>query len=61
MFFYSMTLVYGFDIEVGRCEFCEGYDSLGVFGCLRFWFGKVINIFCFRTNQPDVQHFTLVT
>ena len=56
-----MTLVYGFDIEVGRCEFCEGYDSLGVFGCLRFWFGKVINIFCFRTNQPDVQHFTLVT
>ena len=61
MFFYSMTLVYGFDIEVERCEFCEGYDSLGVFGCLRFWFGKVINIFCFRANQPDVQHFTLVT
>ena len=57
MFFYSMTLAYGFDIEVGRCEFCEGYDLLGVFECLRFWFRKVINEFYFRTNEKEKETF----
>ena len=46
-----MTVAYDFDVEVRHCRFCEGCDSLGVFGCLRFWFGKVINVFCFRTKE----------
>ena len=48
-----MMAAYGFDVEVGCCEFCEGYDLLWVFGCLGFWFGKVINIFCFRTKEKE--------
>ena len=43
--FYSVMVAYGFDVEVRHCGFCKDYDSLGVFGSLRFWFGKVINIF----------------
>ena len=39
-FFYSVMVAYGFDVEVGRCGFCKGCDSLWVFSCLRFWFGK---------------------
>ena len=50
-FFYSLTVSYGFDVEVGRYGFCESYDSLWVFGCLRFWFGKVINVFCFKAKE----------
>ena len=46
-FFYSVMVAYGFDVEVGRCGFCKDYDSLGVFWYLRFWFGKVINVFFF--------------
>ena len=34
-----------FDVEVGRCGFCECCDSFWVFECLRFWFGKVIDVF----------------
>ena len=44
--FYSVTVAYGFDVEVGCCGFCEGCDSR-VFGCLRFWFGKVISVIFF--------------
>ena len=43
--FYLVTVAYDFDVEVRHCRFCEGYDSLRVFGCSRFWFGKVINVF----------------
>ena len=35
---------YGFNVEVKHYKFCEDYDSLGVFGCSRFWFGKVIDV-----------------
>ena len=45
-------VAYSFDVEVRHCRFCEYYDSLGVFGCLRFWFGKVINVF-FRTKEKE--------
>ena len=48
-----MTVAYGFDVEVRHCRFCEDYDFLGVFGCLRFWFGKVINVFYFRTKEKE--------
>ena len=48
--FYSMTIAYSFDVEVKHCGFFEVCDSLWVFGCLGFWFGKVINEFCFRTK-----------
>ena len=43
--FYSVTVVYNFDVTVGHCGICEGHDSLWVFRCLRFYFGKVINVF----------------
>ena len=58
--FYLVMVAYGFDIEVGCCRFCKGCDALWVFGCLRFWFGKVINVwslliflllFCVRTHN----------
>ena len=52
-----MTVAYGFDIEVRHCRFCEGYDSLRVFGCLKFWFGKVINVFYFRTKEKEKETF----
>ena len=48
-----MTVAYDFDVEVRHCRFCEAYDSLGVFRCLRFWFGKVINVFYFRTKEKE--------
>ena len=48
-----MTIAYGFDVEVKHCRFYEGYDSFGVFGCLRFWFGKAINVFYFRTTEKE--------
>ena len=60
MFFYSMTVAYGFDVEVKHYRFCEGYDSLGVFGCLRFWFEKVINVFYFRTKEKELFLFMFV-
>ena len=50
LYFYSMTIAYNFDVEVERYEFCEGCDLLWVFGCLGFWFGKVINVFYFITK-----------
>ena len=52
-----MTVAYGFDVKVRHCRFCEGYDSLGVFECLRFWFRKVINEFYFRTNEKEKETF----
>ena len=55
--FYSMTIAYGFDVELIHCRFCEGYDLLGVFGCLRFWIGKVINVFYFRTKEKEKETF----
>ena len=48
-----MTVAYSFDVEVRHCRLCQGYDSLGVFRCLRFWFGKVINVFYFRTKEKE--------
>ena len=45
--FYSVMVAYGFDVKVRHCGFCKDYDSLGVFWYLRFWFGKVINVFFF--------------
>ena len=51
--FYSVTVAYGFGVEVKHCRFCEGYDLLRVFGCLRFWFEKVINVFYFRTKEKE--------
>ena len=45
-FFYSVTVTYGFDVEIGRCGFCEDCDSLWVFG-------KIINVFCFRTKEKE--------
>ena len=51
--FNSMTVAYGFDVEVKHCRFYEDYDSFGVFGCLRFWFGKAINVFYFRTTEKE--------
>ena len=44
---------YGFDVVVEHCGFCEDCDSLWDFGCLRFWFKKVINVFCFRTKEKE--------
>ena len=58
--FYSMTVAYSFDVEFRHCKFCEGYDSLEVFGCLRFWFGKVINVFYFRTKEKEKETFKLI-
>ena len=55
--FYTMTVAYSFDVEVRHCKFCECYDSLGVFWCLRFWFGKVINVFYFRTKEKEKETF----
>ena len=55
--FYSMTIAYGFDVELRHCRFCEGYDLLGVFGCLRFWIGKVIHVFYFRTKEKEKETF----
>ena len=49
--FCSVTVAYGFYVEIGHYGFCEGFDSLWIFGCLRFWFGKVINIFWFWTKD----------
>ena len=43
--FYSVTVAYNFDVTVSYCGFCEGHDSLWVFRCLRFYFGKVITLF----------------
>ena len=51
--FYSVIVAYGFDVEVGCCGFCESCDLFCVFGCLRFWFKKVINVFCFRTKEKE--------
>ena len=51
--FYSVTVAYGFGVEIRNCRFCEDYDLLGVFGCLRFWFEKVINVFYFRTKEKE--------
>ena len=48
-----MTIAYDFDVEVRHCRFRESYDLLGVFECLRFWFGKVINVFYFRTKEKE--------
>ena len=48
-----MTVAHGFDVDVKHYRFCEGYDSLGVFRCLRFWFEKVINVFYFRTKEKE--------
>ena len=55
--FYSMTLAYSFDVKVRRCGFCEGSNSLWVFTCLGFWFGKVINVFCFRIREKEKETF----
>ena len=49
--FYSVTVAYGFDVEVRHCRFCEGYDLLRVFGCLRFWFEKVIMYFILELKK----------
>ena len=48
-----MTVAYSFDVEVRHCRLCQGYDSLGVFRCLRFWFGKVMNVFYFRIKENE--------
>ena len=48
-----MTVAYSFDVEVRHCKFCECYNSLGVIGCLRFWLGKFINVFYFRTKEKE--------
>ena len=45
--FYLVMKAYGFDIDVRYCEFCKCCDWLWVFGCVGFWCGKVVNIFCF--------------
>ena len=52
-----MAVAYDFDVEVRHCRFCEGYDSIGFFGCLRFWLGKVINVFYFRTKEKEKETF----
>ena len=51
-----MTVAYNFDVEVRHCRFCKGYDSLGVFGCLRFWFEKVINVFFLELKKKKKKH-----
>ena len=55
-----MMVVYGFDVQIERCGFCESCDSLWVFGFLGFWFGKVINVFCFRTQEKEKETFSLI-
>ena len=55
--FYLVMVAYVFDVIVRHCGFCEGLDSLWVFGCLRFWFGKVIIVFCFRTKENEKEKF----
>ena len=52
--FYSMMVAYNFDFEVRCCEFCKCCDLLWVLGCLRFWFAKVINVFCFRIKEKKI-------
>ena len=52
-----MTVPYGFDVEVERCGFCEGSNSLLVFRYLGFWFGNVINVFCFRIKEKEKETF----
>ena len=54
-----MIVNYGFDVEVRHYRFCESYDSLGIFGCLRFWFGKVINVFYFRIKEKEKEKETI--
>ena len=49
--FYSVTVAYDFDVKVIRCEFCEGCDKS--FTYLEIWFGKVVNLFCFRTKEKE--------
>ena len=46
-------VVCGFNVEVKHCRVCQDYDSLGVFGCLRFWFGKVNKCIFFRTKEKE--------
>ena len=48
-----MTVAYGFEVIVRHCGFCEGSDHLGVFGCVRFWFGKVITLFSFCAKEKE--------
>ena len=55
--FYSVAIAYSFDVEVKRFGFYEGCDLLWVFGCLGFWFGKIINVFCFRTKEKEKETF----
>ena len=57
LLFYLVIVAYSFDIEVKHCRFCKGYNSLGVFVCLRFWFGKVVNVFHFRTKEKEKETF----
>ena len=54
--FYSMMIAYNFDVEVEHCGFYECCDSLRVFRCLGFWFGKVINVFCFRKKKIQIDY-----
>ena len=58
LLFYLVIVAYSFDVDVKHCRFCEGYDSLGVFGCLRFWFGKVINIFFLELKKKKKKYST---
>ena len=50
--FYSMTVNYGFDVEVRHYRFCESYDHLESLGVWDFG-GKVINVFYFRTKEKE--------
>ena len=54
--FYSMTVAYGFDVEVERCGFCECFNSLWVFRCLGFWFGNVI-YFVLELKKKKRKHY----
>ena len=58
--FYSVTIAYSFDVEVERFGFYKGCDLLWVFGCLGFWFGKIINVFYFRTKEKEKETFYLI-
>ena len=49
--FYRVTTTYDFYVKVICFGFCKCSNWLWVFGCLKFWCEKSINVFCFRTKE----------
>ena len=51
IFFIQMKEAYRLMLKSDVVDFVKVVICFWVFGCLRFWFEKVINVFCFRNKE----------